>query len=173
MNDPATGLDLLSKRKIYRTISMLRQLVKSAVVIVTQSVADCVVVSDRMAIMYNGQFQCLGSVADLRKRYCRGCMILVKLKPPVLLDLAIVNNIHEQVKQAFPGAVHTARLGVSLEYATELKIPWSQAVVVAHNLKVQLAEHAVDVVVGDVTMEHVLLKMANYEDSKPIAVAVA
>lgn len=173
MNDPATGLDLLSKRKIYRTISMLRQLVKSAVVIVTQSVADCVVVSDRMAIMHSGQFQCLGSIQDLRKRYCRGCMILVKLKPPLLLDLAIVNSVHEQVKQAFPGAVHTGRLAGALEYATELKIPWSHAVLVAQSLKEKLAEHAVDVVCSDVTIEHVLLKMAKYEDTKPVGIAVA
>lgn len=173
MNDPATGLDTMSKRKIYRSIQIMRQLVKSATMIVTQSVSDCVVISDRMAIMLNGQFQCLGSINDLRKRYCRGSVILVKLKPSVFQNVAVIASIHTQVQTAFPGAVHTGRLSMALEYSTELKVPWSKAVSTAYNLKQQLSEHALDVILTDVTMEHVLLKMAKYEDVKPVAVAVA
>ncbi|XP_049272126.1 ATP-binding cassette sub-family A member 2 [Rhipicephalus sanguineus] len=173
MNDPATGLDAMSKRKIYRAIQMLKQLVKSAIMIVTQSVSDCVVISDRMAIMLNGQFQCLGSISDLRKRYCKGSMILVKLKPSVFQNAAIISTIHTQVQAAFPGSVYTGLLSMALEYSTTLKVPWSTAVVTAYNLKQQLSENALDVILSDVSMEHVLLKMAKYEDVKPVAVAVA
>ncbi|KAL1440529.1 hypothetical protein MTO96_009385 [Rhipicephalus appendiculatus] len=173
MNDPATGLDAMSKRKIYRAIEILKQLVKSAIMIVTQSVSDCVVISDRMAIMLNGQFQCLGTISDLRKRYCKGSMILVKLKPSVFQNAAIISTIHTQVQAAFPGSVYTGRLSMTLEYSTKLKTPWSAAVVTAYNLKQQLSENALDVILSDVSMEHVLLKMAKYEDVKPVAVAVA
>lgn len=173
MNDPATGLDMMSKRKIYRSIQLLRQLVKSAVMIVTQSVSDCAVIGDRMAIMMNGQFRCLGTIAQLKERYCRGSMILVKLQPKALQDTEAINSITQAVKAAFPGSMHTGRLSMSLEYATELHMPWSQAVTIAANLKQQLAAHALDVIFSDVTMEHVLLKMAKYEDTKPVALAVA
>ncbi|XP_077524930.1 phospholipid-transporting ATPase ABCA3-like [Amblyomma americanum] len=173
MNDPATGLDMMSKRKIYRSIQLLRQLVKSAVMIVTQSVSDCAVIADRMAIMMNGQFRCLGSIDQLKQRYCRGSMILVKLQPKVLQDMAVINSIHQAVLAAFPGSIHTGRLSMALEYATELRMPWSQAVVIAYNLKQQLAQHALDVIFSDVTMEHVLLKMAKFEDTKPVSIAVA
>ncbi|XP_075741268.1 phospholipid-transporting ATPase ABCA3 [Rhipicephalus microplus] len=173
MNDPATGLDTISKRKIYRSIQILKQMAKSAILIVTQSVSDCVVISDRMAIMLNGQFQCLGSIGDLRKRYCKGSMILVKLKPSVFQNTVIISTIHTQVQAAFPGSVYMGRLSMALEYSTELKMPWSTAVVTAHNLKQQLSDSAIDVILSDVSMEHVLLKMAKYEDVKPVAVAVA
>nr|XP_050034924.2 ATP-binding cassette sub-family A member 2-like [Dermacentor andersoni] len=173
MNDPATGLDTMSKRKIYRCIQILRQLVKSAIMIVTKSVSDCVVISDRMAIMLNGQFQCLGTISDLQKRYCRGSIILVKLKPTTFQNSAAINDIHKQVQSAFPGAVPTGQLSLALEYSTVLTMPWSKAVVTAYNLRQQLSEHAQDVILTDVTMEHVLLRMAKYEDVRAVAVTVA
>lgn len=173
MNDPATGLDTMSKRKIYRSIQIMRQMVKSAIMIVTQSVSDCLIISDRMAIMLNGQFQCLGSISELRKRYCRGSMILVKLKPAALQNTAAINNIHKQVQSAFPGAVHTGQLSMALEYSTDLKMPWSKAVITAYNLRQQLSEHAKDVLLTDITMEHVLLRMAKYEDIRAVTAAVA
>lgn len=114
MNDPATGLDTMSKRKIYRCIQILRQLVKSAIMIVTKSVSDCVVISDRMAIMLNGQFQCLGTISDLQKRYCRGSIILVKLKPTTFQNSAAINDIHKQVSALLSVAQQASALVLDL-----------------------------------------------------------
>ncbi|XP_077490786.1 ATP-binding cassette sub-family A member 6-like [Amblyomma americanum] len=177
MDDPATGLDLMSKRKIYRTISMLRQLVKSAVFIVTHSLSDCVVMSDRMAIMLEGQFQCVGTVAELRDRLCVGTVLLIKLSLSSAYDAEALKLVHMLVLKAFPSAVYNGRLGHSIEYTVTPSAPWSQLVPRVHELQVQVAAYASDVILTDMTLEHALLKIVKYQKPKvastPAADAIA
>lgn len=172
MDDPAVGLDFIAKRKIYRTILLIRQLVKSAVLVVTHSMSDCVVMSDRMAIMLNGQFQCIGNVKDLKARLCRGFVILVQLKYEVPRNRATFMNIGAIVNKSFPKSSYNGRLGNSLEYVVEVTEPWSDLVRIIYDLRPQLETYASDVILSEMSLEHVLLKIAKYQKPKKLQLAV-
>ncbi|KAH7945851.1 hypothetical protein HPB49_016538 [Dermacentor silvarum] len=166
MDDPATGLDLMSKRKIYRTVAQLRRLFKSAVLIVTHSVSDCVVMSDRMAVMREGRFQCLGTVNELRERLSTGTVLLVKLAPESGGDADVLKLVHTLVLKAFPDATYSGWLGRSLEYAVTLSAPWSQLVLRVRDLHSQMVNNVTHVVLTDVTLELGLLKVVKYQKPK-------
>ncbi|XP_075549130.1 phospholipid-transporting ATPase ABCA3-like isoform X1 [Dermacentor variabilis] len=166
MDDPATGLDLMSKRKIYRTVALLRRLVKSAVLIVTHSVSDCVVMSDRMAVMREGRFQCLGTVNELRERLSAGTVLLVKLALDSGGDAEVLKLVHTLVLKAFPDATYNGWLGRSLEYAVTPSAPWSQLVLRVRDLHSQMVNNVTDVVLTDVTLELGLLKVVKYQKPK-------
>lgn len=170
MDDPATGLDLIAKRKIYRTIVLIRQLVKAAVLVVTHSMSDCIVMSDRMAIMLNGQFQCLGTVNDLRSRLCRGYVLVVKLRPDVMRTPETFRAINEIVRRSFPKMTYNGRLGNNLDFSVEVVRPWSELVKVVYELRTQLQAYAQDVILGETTLEHALLKIAKYQKPRKYTV---
>ncbi|KAH9367688.1 hypothetical protein HPB48_012804 [Haemaphysalis longicornis] len=162
LDDPATGLDLESKRKIYRTILLMRQLVKTAVLVVTHSVSDCVVMSDRLAVMRDGQFQFLGNTSELQERLCAGTVLLVELKLATAADVDVLKRVHLLVLQAFNTAAYNGRLGHKLEYSITPSAPWSQLVLRVRDLRDQMAAYADDVFLTEVTLEHALLKMIKY-----------
>nr|XP_054926479.1 phospholipid-transporting ATPase ABCA3-like [Dermacentor andersoni] len=166
MDDPATGLDLMSKRKIYRTVALLRHLVKSAVLIVTHSVSDCVVMSDRMAVMREGRFQCLGAVNELRERLSAGTVLLVRLALDSSGDAEVLKLVHMLVLKTFPDAKYNGWLGRSLEYAVTLSAPWSQLVLRVRDLHLQMVNNVTDVVLTDMTLELGLLKVVKYQKPK-------
>ncbi|KAK8761721.1 hypothetical protein V5799_027010, partial [Amblyomma americanum] len=78
LDDPATGLDPFAKRTIYKSVQVLRQLSKSAVLLVTTSLCDAIIMSDRMAIMVDGLFRSIGPLAELQSRHCRGFVLKLK-----------------------------------------------------------------------------------------------
>lgn len=41
---------------------------------------ECEALSDRLGIMVNGQFQCLGSVQHLKNKYGKGYTLIIKCK---------------------------------------------------------------------------------------------
>ncbi|KAH6930094.1 hypothetical protein HPB50_009014 [Hyalomma asiaticum] len=169
MDDPATGLDLMSKRKIYRTVALLRLLGKSAVLIVTHSVSDGVVMSDRMAVMLEGRFQCLGTANELQERLCTGTVLLVTLALDCTRDVDALNLVHMLVLKTFSDAKYNGWLGHSLEYAVAPTAPWSQLVLKVRDLHSQMVNNVTDVVLTHVTLEHGLLKIVKYQRPKRYA----
>ncbi|KAH8023646.1 hypothetical protein HPB51_015142 [Rhipicephalus microplus] len=166
MDDPATGLDLMSKRKIYRTVALLRVLVKSAVLVVTHSMSDAVVMSDRMAIMLEGRFKCLGTANELQARLCTGTVLLVKMALDSSKDVEALTLVHTLVLQVFSDAKYNGWVGRSLEYTMTPTAPWSQLVLRVRDLHSQVVNDVTDVILTDVTLEYGLLKMVKYHRPK-------
>ncbi|KAL1441267.1 hypothetical protein MTO96_008688 [Rhipicephalus appendiculatus] len=169
MDDPATGLDLVSKRKIYRTVALLRLLVRSAVLVVTHSVSDGVVMSDRMAVMLEGRFKCLGTANELQGRLCTGTVLLVKIALDSLKDVEALTLVHVLVLKVFSDAKYNGWFGHSLEYTVTPTAPWSQLVLRVRDLHAQVVNNVTDVILTDVTLEHGLLKIVKYQRPKRAA----
>ncbi|KAH7951190.1 hypothetical protein HPB52_006247 [Rhipicephalus sanguineus] len=169
MDDPAAGLDLMSKRKIYRTVALLRLLVKSAVLVVTHSVSDGVVMSDRMAVMLEGRFKCLGTANELQERLCTGTVLLVKMALDSSMDAEALTLVHMLVLKMFSDAMYNGWIGRSLEYTVTPTAPWSQLVLKVRDLHSQMVNNVTDVILTDVTLEHGLLKIVKYQRPKRAA----
>ncbi|XP_064455280.1 ATP-binding cassette sub-family A member 2-like [Ornithodoros turicata] len=166
MDDPATGLDLLAKKKIYDTIRLIRELVCAAVLVVTPSMSDSVVISNRMAVMSHGQFQSIGTTKEVHSRLCRGCHLAAVFPPGKLVDVAAFTAVDNIVKTWFPGATVLAVLHNTIEYTVELKTNWTKTFKSLGDLKAQL--QAEDVQIGEASLERVMLR-SGLQTSSPLA----
>ncbi|XP_064455464.1 phospholipid-transporting ATPase ABCA3-like isoform X2 [Ornithodoros turicata] len=105
MDDPAFGLDAVSRQNIYDTIRLIRELATSAVVIATSSMSDCKLMSDRMALMVDGQFQSIGTEKDVLKRLCQGCQLRLRFLPFQAENAVFMVYVNRRVRHWFPEEV--------------------------------------------------------------------
>jgi len=54
----------------------------------------------RLAIMVNGQFECMGNVQHLKSKYGKGYTMIVKTK-----NIEEINRVDENIKLNIPSAV--------------------------------------------------------------------
>ncbi|KAJ3012295.1 UNVERIFIED_CONTAM: hypothetical protein HDU68_001287, partial [Siphonaria sp. JEL0065] len=77
LDEPSTGMDILSKRRMWDVITSLLE--NHAVVITTHSMEEAEAISNRLAIMSRGQLKCIGSMNHLRTKYSIGVSVDMEL----------------------------------------------------------------------------------------------
>ena len=78
MDEPTSGMDALTKRlvwaqiqnKIYNSHHTTKQ--KVSIILTSHSMEECEVLCSRLAIMVDGNFQCLGSPTHIKQKFGRG-----------------------------------------------------------------------------------------------------
>ncbi|XP_061682240.1 phospholipid-transporting ATPase ABCA1 isoform X2 [Syngnathoides biaculeatus] len=78
LDEPTTGMDPKAKRFLWNCILCFTREGR-AVVLTSHSMEECEALCNRMAIMVNGSFQCLGSVQHLKNRFGDGYTIIIRL----------------------------------------------------------------------------------------------
>ncbi|KAF8564879.1 hypothetical protein P879_06099 [Paragonimus westermani] len=71
LDEPTSGMDPLAKRFLWDQIIRLIKSGKS-VLLTSHSMEECEALCDRLGIMANGQFRCLGSVQQLKNKFGNG-----------------------------------------------------------------------------------------------------
>ncbi|CAF4332950.1 unnamed protein product, partial [Adineta steineri] len=66
MDEPTTGMDVRAKRFLWNCILTLTRKDHKSVVITSHSMEECETLCNRLVIMVNGKFKCLGSVQHLK-----------------------------------------------------------------------------------------------------------
>ena len=71
LDEPSTGLDPASRRRLWRVITEFKQRASegSGVVLTTHSMEEAEVLCDRIAIMSEGRLRCIGHGADIKRRF--------------------------------------------------------------------------------------------------------
>ncbi|XP_064455465.1 phospholipid-transporting ATPase ABCA3-like isoform X3 [Ornithodoros turicata] len=157
MDDPAFGLDAVSRQNIYDTIRLIRELATSAVVIATSSMSDCKLMSDRMALMVDGQFQSIGTEKDVLKRLCQGCQLRLRFLPFQAENAVFMVYVNRRVRHWFPGAVLISCVqGTILEYLVEVTTSWGSLLSSLQDLKTLLNPQEIHI--GEATFEHAMLR---------------
>lgn len=64
---------------------------------------QCEVLCDRIAILLAGQFECIGSVNDLKSKFGRGYTITVKLRQDRIDDSDFHDDLTHKMKNEFHG----------------------------------------------------------------------
>jgi len=77
LDEPTTGLDPLSKRRVWDTITYLKQ--NRIVLLTTHSMEEADSLGDQICIFHSGQVRALGDSLFLKKRYGSGYQISVVL----------------------------------------------------------------------------------------------
>lgn len=79
LDEPSTGVDPVARRRLWDAISSIKKR-GQAVVLTSHSMEECEALCDRLAIMVNGQFKCLGGPQHLKNKFGKGFTVIIKLK---------------------------------------------------------------------------------------------
>lgn len=78
LDEPTTGIDPVSRRKIWRCINELVQAGRT-IILTSHSLDECEALCNRIGIMYNGQLQCIGVTQELKNSLGDGYTLIIKL----------------------------------------------------------------------------------------------
>lgn len=70
MDEPTTGLDPVSRRKVWELIHKIKR--DKVVILTTHSMEEADVLSDKIAIIASGRFRCIGTQLSLKHQYGDG-----------------------------------------------------------------------------------------------------
>ncbi|KAF8767183.1 ATP-binding cassette sub-family A member 3 like protein [Argiope bruennichi] len=93
LDEPTAGVDPVSRRKIWNIISQARNDTGAAILLTSHSMEESEALCNRLAIMVNGCFRCLGSIQQLKTKYGQGYIVIIKLKRENRNDYKIINAI--------------------------------------------------------------------------------
>ncbi|KYR01293.1 ABC transporter A family protein [Tieghemostelium lacteum] len=97
LDEPSCGVDAQVRRFMWNVISELGR--NKVIIITTHSMEECEALAERITIMREGKFTCLGSIQHVKSKYGSGYSIDVKLKKEYV-DTGV--NI---IKNHLPGAI--------------------------------------------------------------------
>jgi ABC-type multidrug transport system ATPase subunit len=92
LDEPTTGLDPLSKRKVWDLIRIMKQ--DRVLILTTHSMTECDYLSDRIAIMASGRICCLGDSLNLKNRFGPGYRITL-----VISESRFVDSVMDLMRQ--------------------------------------------------------------------------
>eukprot|EP01117_Protostelium_nocturnum_P000274 TRINITY_DN1033_c1_g1_i5.p1 TRINITY_DN1033_c1_g1~~TRINITY_DN1033_c1_g1_i5.p1 ORF type:complete len:1679 (+),score=514.57 TRINITY_DN1033_c1_g1_i5:100-5136(+) len=69
LDEPSTGIDATSRRKLWKAIEAERKKPNKSVLLTTHSMEEAEACSSRVGMMVHGQFQCIGAVQHLKGKF--------------------------------------------------------------------------------------------------------
>nr|UOU03311.1 ATP-binding cassette subfamily A2 [Brachionus rubens] len=80
LDEPTSGQDPVSRRKLWEEIINLTRIKNKSVLLTSHSMEECEALCTRLAIMVDGSFRCLGSTQHLKSKFGDGYTLTVKIK---------------------------------------------------------------------------------------------
>ncbi|XP_037561039.1 phospholipid-transporting ATPase ABCA3-like [Dermacentor silvarum] len=75
LDEPSAGVDVMARRDILAALRAISGTCGTAVVMTSHKMEECEAACDRVGIMADGQFHCLGPLRRIMERYGRGCTL--------------------------------------------------------------------------------------------------
>ncbi|KAI9209272.1 P-loop containing nucleoside triphosphate hydrolase protein [Polychytrium aggregatum] len=120
LDEPTTGVDISIRQKIWQGIEKLKE--RSSIILTSHSMEEVDALSDRIAILINGQLRCLGTSQRLKNVYGSGYKIAVKLSSSSRSQ-ALVDWLPTQI-QSIPGlpiqCTVSKMIGSSVEFSLSI-----------------------------------------------------
>uniref|UniRef100_A0A915CQS8 ATPase AAA-type core domain-containing protein n=1 Tax=Ditylenchus dipsaci TaxID=166011 RepID=A0A915CQS8_9BILA len=98
LDEPSAGMDPSTQQFMWNLILQLRRS-RRTVVITSHSMEECEFLCTRIAIMVNGQFECIGSIQHLKERFGEGYTLTLKICSAEQVDIA-----RKFIESHLPGA---------------------------------------------------------------------
>ncbi|GAB0099765.1 ATP-binding cassette sub-family A member 2 [Sergentomyia squamirostris] len=158
LDEPTTGVDPISRRHIWESINELRKR-KKTIILTSHSMDECEQLCNRIAIMCDGQLQCIGPTQKLKEKFGHGFTLVVKLTPNC--D-EVVGDLKEDIAEKFPDSVLREEHADILKYhITEQNVCWSRVFEKLQQLREQFPKTIGDTSVSEVSLEDIFLHFAN------------
>ncbi|OON19963.1 ABC transporter, ATP-binding protein, partial [Opisthorchis viverrini] len=160
LDEPTSGMDPVGKRFLWDQILRLTKAGK-AVVLTSHSMEECEALCNRLGIMVNGQFRCLGSVQQLKNRYGNGYIAEVRLtdKPQADVDVRIT------LQNEFPAVTVNKSYNRCHEYQFSQGVQMSKLFTVLNKLREN--EWIDQYSVRQTTLDHVFVNFARMQVEPP------
>lgn len=157
LDEPTTGMDPESKRKIWDAVCKLRDEGR-CVVLTTHSMEECEALCTKVVIMVNGKFQCIGSIQHLKNKFAQNCSLTIRARAEASdRDLAYIQNF---VNRNFQGAVLKEQFQSLLLFSIppSKAMSWSRIFGVMERARAELRME--DYSVGQPSLEEVLVLLS-------------
>ncbi|RZB38621.1 ATP-binding cassette sub-family A member 3-like, partial [Asbolus verrucosus] len=163
LDEPTTGMDPATKRYLWTALGKLRDAGK-CIILTSHSMEECEALCTRIAIMVNGNFQCLGSTQRLKNKFAQGYSLTIKVKKTgdndnLENDITVIDSF---VQRNFPGAQLKEKYQELLSYQLiNNLIPWSRMFGILERSKREL--NIEDYSLGQCSLEQVFLSFTRYQ----------
>ncbi|GAA51797.1 ATP-binding cassette sub-family A member 1 [Clonorchis sinensis] len=160
LDEPTSGMDPVGKRFLWDQILRLTKAGK-AVVLTSHSMEECEALCNRLGIMVNGQFRCLGTVQQLKNRYGNGYIAEVRVtdKPQAEVD------VRTTLQSEFPAVTVNKSYNRCHEYQFSQGVLMSKLFTVLNKLRENkwIDQYSV----RQTTLDHVFVNFARMQVEPP------
>lgn len=169
LDEPTSGVDPRSRRRLWSTLIEFQQQTKSAIVMTSHSMNECECLCDRVAIMVDGQFKVLGSIQYLRTKLSQGFSLVLKLKPDNLKHMQDLKKtserIHTYMRDAFSAFKTEIQLKdlhqtiIQYHIQPSVELTWSKMLLLLEKAKEELDLEDYQIT-SDASLESIFLSLA-------------
>ncbi|XP_075727970.1 phospholipid-transporting ATPase ABCA3-like isoform X4 [Rhipicephalus microplus] len=160
LDEPTAGVDPAARRKIWQGLDDVQKLMGAAVILTSHSMEECEALCQRISIMVNGSFRCLGSTQHLKSKFGDGFTVIVKMGQEQAASPNAVPAICTAMLAKFPGncVLRDSHQALLHFHVTDTSLRWSQLFETLEALKQELSFE--DYIVSDTTLEQIFLAFA-------------
>ncbi|CAF1011818.1 unnamed protein product [Rotaria sordida] len=159
MDEPTTGMDVRAKRFLWNCILTLTRKDHKSVIITSHSMEECETLCNRLVIMVNGEFKCLGSVQHLKTKFGDGYRILVRTE--INSDRKnVINYIKEQIPEADIKEEHNKMI----HFRVSTNVPLYKMFSVLEKARENFKSIIEDYTITQVTLDDVFVTFAKIQE---------
>ncbi|XP_074604129.1 phospholipid-transporting ATPase ABCA3-like [Brevipalpus obovatus] len=160
LDEPTTGVDPASRRKIWATLVGLRESGRSSIVLTSHSMDECEALCNRIAIMAKGQMRCLGSCTHLKSKYGQGFTLIIKME-----DESTFPSLEQSIQDVFPSAKLQDEHGATVQFhLTDPNLRWGD---MFRSMKKVKEKVPIDnFYIQDTSIEQIFLSFAHEESAR-------
>ncbi|XP_064477189.1 phospholipid-transporting ATPase ABCA1-like [Ornithodoros turicata] len=172
LDEPGTGVDVSARSQISRSLTIIRDITDISIVLTSNSIRQCEVLCDRIALLLSGQFECIGTVDELKSKFGRGYTITVKTRQEYVDDSEFLEDLTHDMKQEF----HNCELDHSFQGILEYRVgttytSWSE--MFSKMASIQKRHRFKEFYVSDTTLEQIFVSYARKQINFSKAMAMA
>ncbi|KAH7941963.1 hypothetical protein HPB49_019023 [Dermacentor silvarum] len=172
LDEPTVGVDVAARRNMWESLRGLQDVARISVIMTTGSMEEVEDVCDRLAIMIDGEFQCLGSLPRLKSKFAQGYTMAVKLHDEYKDDYEYRNKLIRAIADTFPNSKIQQSFEGFLEYhMTDMGLPWSELFAQAEMIKHK--HNVLEFLISATTLDHVYAALARWERGRARMMAAA
>ncbi|KAJ8317951.1 hypothetical protein KUTeg_003042 [Tegillarca granosa] len=162
LDEPTTGMDPVARRYLWDALTNVRDSGRT-LVLTSHSMEECEALCNRLAIMVNGQFRCLGSPQHLKTRFGEGYTLLARVTPQNDGIPANIEPLMRFIEQKFPGSVlKDVHQGMVHYHILDQNITWAELFGTMEKAKTQF--NIEDYSVSQTTLEQVFINFAHSQN---------
>lgn len=170
LDEPTSGVDPRSRRRLWSTLVEFQQETKSSIVMTSHSMNECECLCDRVAIMVGGQFKVLGSIQYLRTKLSQGFSLILKMKPDQLSNINDLNKSSEAIRAYMTRTFSSSQLQLRDLHQTIIQyhiqpakeLTWSKMLVALEKAKQELDLEDYQIT-SDASLESIFLSLAKQQ----------
>ncbi|KAL3869286.1 hypothetical protein ACJMK2_041989, partial [Sinanodonta woodiana] len=111
LDEPTTGMDPKARRFLWNCINNIVKDGRS-VILTSHSMEECEALCNRLAIMVNGRFKCIGSIQHLKNRFGNGYTIILRVSG----ENPSMQPVEDYIREKFPTSVLREKHHNMLQY---------------------------------------------------------